>query len=479
MTPGEKADLLERAQGRVEDFNRVKAAGLCQKNGEYFPSVHYPPITMHPPLTQEQMFETYTLPPDGYFDVYVHIPFCHRRCIFCHYPGKFGERTAEKDQYLETLEKEMDISRALLGVDKYKARSVLMGGGTPTYLTPKQLKRFLDSFCKRVDLSNCHQFNWDVDPATLVGDEGMERLRILKDYGSDHRLTIGVQSLNDMILKKMNRPHDSKVALESIDNCNKFDFKLNIEFIFGFPGQTLDNWIEVMEHAVSLDVGEVQLYRLKVEAYGDYQGPIKKYRQIHPDDTPSHDEGIMMKQLAIDICNRNGYHETLRRVFGKERKTFSLYAHDQCCMLYDEIGFGLSAFSSLRDRFVLNTQYFDEYYKSIENGRLPMNRGFVRSPEEQARWAIILPIKNRFVRKEYYQKITGWSLDEVFRTKIENLKSFGLVDEDERRLGVTKLGAFFADEVAEQFQSPDYMPFPRDEYNQGPLYPFAHCNPED
>ena len=475
MTPGEKADLLSKARERVQDFRRFREAGLCHKDGEYFPSVHYPPITMYPPMTQEELFATYTLPPDGYLDVYVHIPFCHRRCIFCHYPGKFGQRTAEKDQYLDALEKEMDITMGVLGVDKIKTRSVLMGGGTPSYLTPKQLKRFLDFFSARMDQSNCQQFNWDVDPSTLVGPEGLERLRIIKDYGGD-RLTIGVQSLDETILKKMNRSHGLDVALESIDNCNEFGFKINIEFIFGYPGQTLDNWIDVMEHAVSLDVGEIQLYRLKVEAYGDYQGPIKRYRQIHPEEIPSHDEGIMMKQLAIDICNRHGYFETLRRVFGKERKTFSLYAHNQCCMLYDEIGFGLTAFSSLRDRFILNTQSFDEYYRAIEQGRIPMNRGFVRSAEEQARWAIILPIKNRFVRKGYYEKVAGFSLDDVFRRKFEKLRDFGLIDEDDRKIGVTRLGAFFADEVAQQFQHPDYMPFPRHGYNDGPLNPFDDCD---
>ena len=99
----------------------------------------------------------------------------------------------------------------------------------------------------------------------------------------------------------------------------------------------------------------------------------------------------MMKQLAISILDRNGYHENLRRVFTREKKDFSLYAHDQCCMLYDQIGFGLTAFSSLRDRFGLNTQDFDEYYAMIAQGRLPLNRGLVRSKEDQIRWAIILP----------------------------------------------------------------------------------------
>ena len=476
MKVAEREQLIERGRGRIGDLNQLREAGLICKDGDFFPSVHYPPITMYPPVTQEELFEGYTVPEDGLFDVYAHIPFCHRRCVFCHYPVKFGEQIDEKNRYLDALEREMDLYMNLLGLDKIKTRSILIGGGTPTYLTPDQLKRFLEYFVARVDLSACKQFNYDVDPATLVGPEGIERLRIMRDYGVD-RLTIGVQSLNDQILKTMNRPHDAKQAVDSIDNSRELGYQINIEFIFGHPGQTLENWIEVMEQAVTLGVEEIQLYRLKVEAYGDYQAPIKKFKERRSDEVPTVEEAVIMKQTAIEILNEHGYYENLRRVFSKERKHFSRYAHNQCCMLYDEIGLGLTAFSSLRDRFGLNTQYFDEYYSKIDEGRLPLNRGLVRSPEEQMRWAIILPLKNRDVRKKLFKKVTGASIDQVFRKKIDKLKSFGLIEEDEKSIELTKLGAFFADEVAEQFNHPDYMPFLSSAYARGRLHPYDDCEP--
>ncbi len=101
-----------------------------------------------------------------------------------------GKKQAEMDQYLVALEKEMDIYMARLGIDKIKARSILVGGGTPSYLSPEQLQHFLKFFTKRLDMSEVEQFNWDVDPSTLVGDIGLERLKILRDFGSD-RLTLG------------------------------------------------------------------------------------------------------------------------------------------------------------------------------------------------------------------------------------------------------------------------------------------------
>lgn len=479
MKAGSRQEQIAAARGRAEDFHRLVRAGLLEKTGDFFPSVHYPPITMYPPITQTEMFRGYTVPPDGKFDVYAHIPFCHRRCLFCHYPGKFGEKQgAEKEKYLSYLEREMDLYMRVLGVDRIKVRSILVGGGTPTFLTPTQLRRFLEFFTRRLDLSSIRQFNYDVDPATLVGPEGLERLRIMRDFGVD-RLTIGVQSLNDEILQLMNRPHTAAEAVESIENSRKLGFQINIEFIFGHPGQTLDNWIDVMDAAVKLDVEEIQLYRLKVEAYGDQQGTIKKFKTIRPQDVPPIDESLTMKQLAIGILNAHGYTENLRRVFSRRRRHFSVYAHNQCCLLRDEIGLGLTAFSSLRDRFVLNTQSFDDYYAKIDQGLLPLNRGLVRNPEEQLRWSIILPIKNREVRKAYFRRVTGVDFNGLFRPKIELLKQHGLVEEDERALWLTPLGAFFADEVAEQFHSERYVPYPRDAYMHGPLYPYENCDPHN
>lgn len=464
---------MEHIPERLAQYEQLKSLGLIVQSGDFFPSVHYPPITMYPPLTQDELLATYTPPTDHKFDIYAHVPFCRQRCLFCHYPVQLGERSTEKDQYLTAFAQEMDIYRELLGYNRLKARSILVGGGTPTYLALDQLERFLQILDRRLDRSECTQYNYDVDPVTLIGKEGNERLKMMRDYGVD-RLTIGVQSLNPATLKLMNRHHGPEQALEAIADALKFGFQVNIEFIFGYLGQTLEDWIDVIEQAVGLGVEEIQLYRLKFEAYGDFQGPIKHQRERHPEAVPTVAETLAMKQAAINILNAHGYTENLRRVFSKKPEYYSHYADNQCCGLLDQLGFGLTAFSSLRDRFGLNTQHFDEYYQAIANRCLPLNRGLVRNQDQQIRWAIVLPLKNRRVWKSYFQQVTGHSLDEVFRPKIEALKTYGLLTEDDTKIELTHLGAFFADEVAQQFHHPDHIPFPRQDYAEGPLNPYHH-----
>ena len=466
-------NLIKQANKRVEEFKELQRLGMIIKTGEFIPAgVHYPPITEYPDIEYDKMFEGYTMPDDGLLDVYVHIPFCTKQCIFCHYPSHYNSPDEEKDKYLDALEKEMDIYLRTLGIDKIKLRVALIGGGTPTDLTPKQLERFLKMFTSRCDMSKVRQFNYDLSPSTIIGKEGIERLNLLKEYGVD-RLTIGVQTMNEEKKKKMNRSHNKKEALESINNSLEMGFKTNIEFIYGYPGQTVESWYKELKEIVKINVHEIQFYRLKVDAYGDQQGTIKKYEQLHPDDCPSAEDTIRMKQMVFDYLKEFGYNENLRRVFTKQKSNISLYAFNQCCEQKDQIAFGLTGFSSLRDRFILNTQHFEEYYNRIENGLLPFNRGYIRDSEAQQRWALILPLKNYYVRKKRYKEVTGIDIkDSKLYSIIQLLKEYDLIEENEQNIKLTSKGGFFSDEIVGLFYDTKFITKKRNLYNDGPLNPF-------
>ncbi len=465
-------EYIKQSTHRWEEFQRFQELGLIPVHGDFSPAgVHYPPITNYLPITQEEAYRDYKETNPGEFDVYVHIPFCHKRCLFCHYPSHYHCGEAEKDTYLDALEKEMQLWLKFRGLDKIKSRSILMGGGTPTDLSPKQLERFLTFFTKYVDISHCPQFNYDVDPSTLVGENGLERLRIIKDFKGD-RLTIGVQSLNDDVLKKMNRSHNAAVAKESIENCLKMGFKVNIEFIYGHPGETLENWIDVIEEASGLGTDEIQLYRLKIEPYGDQEGTIKKFASYRADELISVEDTIRMKEISNLILADHGYHENLRRVFTKDKRNISIYAYNQCCRLRDQVGFGISAFSSLNDRFLINTPSFEEYYERIRNGQLGVNRALLRNPLQQILWSIILPLKNYYIDKALFKKINLMDLSTVFPEKFALLKEYGLVKETDNRMELTPMGAFYSDELVHIFYEKQHQSFPPEDFKAGVLNPY-------
>ncbi len=458
---------------RFEDYKTLQNAGLICLQDDFFPSVHYPPITMYPQLTAEKLYAGYTPPADDLFDIYVHIPFCEKQCTFCHYPVMSGDNLdAEKDKYLQALINEMRLFLKTINRKKIKARTVLIGGGTPTFLTIKQLQFFLQNFADLVDLSSCTQFNYDLDPNTMLGDIGRERLELMKSYGVD-RLTIGVQEFDDGILKTMNRPHDAAEAEQAIERSLGMGFQTNIEFIFGLPGQTRKSWDSTILRAIQTKVQEIQLYRLKVIPYGDKNGFIQKLAREHPEQIHPIKDIIYFKQKAINLLAEQGYSENLTRVFTKERKHISHYAFNQCCNLYDQVGFGLTGFSSLRDRFALNTQHLTEYYSLIEQGQLPVNRGLVRNQDQQDRWAFILPIKNSAVRKKVFSRVTGRELENTsFYKTLAVLKEHGLIEETANEIKLNAKGRFFADEICALFYEEACLPFPENNYQSGPLNPF-------
>ncbi len=465
-------ELFELAQQRVSDLHELQESGLVPLDGDFFPSVHYPPITMYDPIEPGELLAGYHNPYGEKFSVYVHIPFCENRCEFCHYPVALCASDLRKEYYLDMLAREMDNWRDALGLQRFSARSVLFAGGTPTAMSPAMFARMHRDFTERVDLSPCRQLAYDVHPRDLLGVDGMERLRIMRDHGST-RLTLGAQSFDDKVLARMDRGHSTAETMQAIDNCHKAGFDdICIEFIYGYPGQTYESWMRTVRLAISSGAEEIQLYRLKVVPYGDFNADILAQRLRGEKHFLPVDLQFTQKQAAILLLNENGFHETLTRVYAKDPRHFSHYASDQCCKLHDQIGFGLSTFSSLRDRFCITPDRFPDYFERIERGEVPINRGLVRSADENQRWHVILPLKNWKIHKAYYRLRTGRELSAVFGPQLQVLVDHGLLYEDSKIVRLTPRGRFFADEICALFYTQGYIPFPRGNYAEGPLNPY-------
>jgi oxygen-independent coproporphyrinogen-3 oxidase len=275
----------------------------------------------------------------------------------------------------------------------------------------------------------------------------------------------------------MNRLYTAPQAEAAVRRSMELGFLVDIEFIFGYPGQTMDGWLSTMEAAVALEPDEIQLYRLKVKPYGLRTGTIARQFAAEPGRFVSDEETLRMKQAAHSLLRAAGYDERLIRVFSRDPKVYSHYAQSQCCTLKDIIAFGSSARSGFSDRASINAQDPRRYCELAEQGLLPIDRGAVRTPDDQLRWALILPLRSWLVYKKVYERQAGRPLDGLFRGKLARLRAHGLLEEDEKTLRLTPLGRFFAEEVCWQFYHPDYMPLPRAAFADGELNPYAEPEP--
>lgn len=468
-------ELKSLATARIRSFDpeALRSAGFLPRDGGYFPAIYYPPITMYPEAGQEDIFRDFTFAAGSRNSLYFHLPFCPRRCAYCHWVVSVGSSPAEIDHYLDALRKETRIYKDLLGGPVISPTSILVGGGTPSMLSPAQTERFLRGVAEEFDLGNCRQITCETEPTTILGVEGRDKLRVMRQCGVN-RISLGVQSFDDGILKSTGRLHSSQDARDAVAAIREAGFEsVSIDLIYGYPGSTLKKWEETLMTAAALGVDAYQLYRLRIVPHGAKPGAIKKLHDSSPELFPPLEEIYLMKELGLLISAQNGYRETSRRVFCRSPEHNSEYLQDHTDRLSNVLGFGISSWNNLPDRFFINTgKSLADYHSFIDRGRLPIARGKIKSEDDLRRWAICLSLKHRGVSRRHYAAVTGGPLDREFGSKIERLKRYGLLEEREEMVQLTEKGRFFADEVVIQFYHPDYIPFPMTAYAEGELSPY-------
>ncbi|WP_455202655.1 coproporphyrinogen-III oxidase family protein [Kaarinaea lacus] len=457
-------EWIQRARHELAELGveGVKDSGILPERGKgFFPVVSYPPITMYSDMDESHMFDNFedrsAIPMIGY----LHIPFCPSRCTYCHWITKTKSKDEVVSQYIDYLEREMVLYKNRLGLDRVPVSSVLWGGGTPTYPKPAQLERLFKAYTTHYDLSQCTQFSVEAEPTTLIGEDGIERLKIMKAYGVN-RVSLGVQSVDDDVLPTMGRAHNHAETLEAIENMRKLGFEnIYIDLIYGYPGQTIEKWVEDMLYAANMDVDGYQLYRLRIKQLGDRKGNIINLLEKKPEKFHDADEIFIMKYIGKIVSEEHGFHEYQRRIFSKSDGISSHYLRDWFLNLYDVAGVGVSAWSTLRGVFSINIGEKDlgKYYQYIDDGKVAINRGKVLTFDDKARRSFMLPLKNDYVDKAFYRSRVGVDANELFKSELAWMKQLGMIEENEEKIWLTNRGAFFADEVTTQFFNPDYVAY--------------------
>lgn len=471
----EENELIAHAREKVESFktDELTTAGFVPVDGRYFPAIYYPPITMYPPTDQDSMFRNFSYNPASTTSLYFHIPFCPRRCAYCHWVVSIGNSSEDMDYYLDSLEKETQLYKVKLGAKTISPTSILIGGGTPSMLSPAQLERFMRFLHSDFNLDKCSQITIEAEPTTVLGNHGLEKLSVMKRSGIN-RISLGVQSFDDGILKKTGRLHSSRDALDAVRQIRRAGFdNVSLDLIYGYPGSTFQNWINTLKTAHSLEVDAYQLYRLRIVPHGAKKGMITNMFDASPEDFPSVADIYVMKELGILISSEHGFNERSRRVFCARPEHNSDYLQDHTDRLSNVLGIGISSWTNLQGCFYINTgKDLDDYYSYLNKGKLPIARGKVKTEDDRRRWAICLSLKHNGISKMKYKEVTGATLQAAFGPKIFRLKKYALVEESVDMLRLTERGRFFADEVVIQFYHPDYMPFPKSAYIDGELNPY-------
>lgn len=344
--------------------------------------------------------------------LYIHIPFCAKKCGYCDFTSLVGNGT-QIDDYLSYLDKEFSLYKAGNLIDDIE--TIFIGGGTPSILSAGQLERLFSIIGENVDLSKLREYTMESNPGSLTRD----KLELMK-AGGLNRLSIGLQASQDHLLKFLERIHTYEEFLESYRLARLVGFdNINIDLMFAFQGQTLEDWRETLERVVSLEPDHISAYSLIIEEgtkfFNMYEdGSLTDYDE---------DEYVQMYRYTIDYLADKGYGQYEISNFAKQDKECRhnlIYWDDR-----EYYGLGLGSSGYLGGKRYTNYKNMFNYYKKLDAGEKPIAFEETISNREKLNEYLILGLR----------KIEG-----ISRTKyLDRLKK---IDEDKYKENIEIINSY-------------------------------------
>lgn len=371
--------------------------------------------------------------------VYIHIPFCERKCLYCDFnsgPASDGF----KKQYIEGLIKEILLYKAVL--KNRRIKTLFIGGGTPSSVPPSLFEQLLVTLHEVIDFHEVEEFTIEANPGTI--DE--EKLQLYLKYGIN-RISFGVQSFEDNLLKRIGRLHNCVEAIDSIKLAKKLGFNnINIDLMHNLPEMTSEDLYSSIDLAEELGVTHISLYSLILE-----------------EGTPLFNE---FEQKGLPLMSeeeeRRVFHQALKRLddYGFKRYEVSNFAKEgkQCAhnMIYwgvdDYIGLGVSAHGKYMYTRYHNEASIESYLNKLNKGGYPIVEKEVLSQEDEAFECIMLGLRLiEGIDLENYYKRFGIDLEEKYEQVINEQIQHGTLCLKEGRLFLTAYGQDISNNVIVEF----------------------------
>ena len=410
--------------------------------------VTYPPIEFLPEISPSEIYSENSPRNPKEVALYLHLPFCTGKCLYCVYITLANQPSDFVDRYLNAVEKEIDLLLKNPNLQDITINSVYIGGGTPTYLSVQQIGRVFQVLRSKFKIGNDIEITVEAEPETIIGKKGEEKLRVLLQNGVN-RLSIGFQTFNDDVLKLLRRRHNSKQAIESYNLAKKVGFEnINIDLIPGLPDQTLEIWQSDLEKISELEPTSITCYPLSIKKTAALWLMYQKEKERFP----SHQDVITMCIMADEYFSNLSY---IKRPVWWYTKT-SEYVYRQQIHKWGELGeqlaLGVSGYSFVDDFQYSNYRITSQYLEAVERGDLPIYKGTKLSEEDLMRRLILFGLKVGLSKKLFQLKFNKNPKD-VFKDVWEKLEKLGLIEEDDELIELSDKGSLFADEIAKEFFS--------------------------
>ena len=365
---------------------------------------------------------------------YVHIPFCTQICYYCDF-SKVFIKNQPVDSYLEHLIEEYH------SYDIKKLRTLYIGGGTPTALSAPQLAFLLEKLTDKLDLSYLEELTIEANP----GDLDQEKIAVLKD-SPVNRVSLGVQTFNDRMLKQIGRSHLEKDIYENIANLKKAGFdNISIDLIYALPKQTMEDVKTNVAKAIALDIPHMSLYSLILENHTVFMNRMRRGKLP----LPKEDLEAEMFEYIIAELEKAGFEHYEISNFSKPgfESRHNLMYWDNA--EYYGIGAGASGYvDGVRYK---NHGPIRHYLQAVEAGNARVQEEVLTLKEKMEEEMFLGLRKKSGVSKKRFEEKFGLSFEDQYGAVVSELTEQGLLVPDRDIIRMTKKGLFLGDTVAEKF----------------------------
>ena len=357
--------------------------------------------------------------------LYIHIPFCDRICNYCDFTAFQGANSKIKE-YVEALKKEIELK----GNKNFLIDSIFIGGGTPSFIDGKYIFEILEKVKENFTVLDNIEISIETNPKTF--DE--KKLEYYKS-AEINRVSIGVQSFNDVILKELGRNHNSKEAFDSIELVKKFDFDINLDLIFGYQSQIIEDVLYDFEMVKNINPEHISYYALIIEE----KTKFKALQNAGKLDFLDEETERKMYHLIVEKLEEMGMNQYEVSNFAKVGKESVHNKKYWNCKEY--LGLGISAHSYLNDERFSNTVNLSKYIKELYNGNIPVDfREKLDMPTKKFEYIIMnMRLKEGFLISDYNRLFESDFLEENKKAVKIGLEN-NVVEIKDDRIYFTKRG---------------------------------------
>ena len=419
--------------------------------GSYFVS-NYPPFSQWTkeavPVVQSVLNST---PADVPLGLYLHIPFCRKRCKFCYFKVFTENRASDIERYMSGLSREIELVSRLPVMGHRPFRFVYFGGGTPSFLSPKQLISLVDRLQASIHWDKAEEVTFECEPGTLTE----AKLSTLKDLGVT-RLSLGVENFSDEILRENGRAHLSQEIDRSWKWIESMQFpNVNIDLISGMVGESWGNWRDTVRQTIELGPNSVTIYQMELPFNTVYsQGILSSEMESPVADWATKRDWV---DYAFDALLGAGYSISSAYTVVKDHTKVNFSYRDNLWQGSDLLATGIASFGHISGVHYQNLSEWNDYLEPLAEGRLPIGRGMKPSAHQLLVRELILQLKKGYLDCDYFSEKFAVDILHEWHHQWQSFSSDGLLRIDGSRVELTRQGLLRVDALLPTFFEPQHQ----------------------